>query len=118
MTSMKRSIRLLPQVPFSILIALSLKPRHGYEIMQQVEEDSLGKIKIGPGGLYTTIKQLVEEDLVKEVPSEIEADDRRRYYALTPQGWDRLNTELQYFDNIVKVAKHRKAFEGHEWTNN
>ena len=34
---MKRSIELLPQVSFSIMVALSLKPRHGYEIIQQVE---------------------------------------------------------------------------------
>ena len=49
---MAKQYNQLPQVAFSILLALSLKPRHGYEIMKQVEEDSNGKIKLGPGALY------------------------------------------------------------------
>jgi DNA-binding PadR family transcriptional regulator len=99
---------LLPQISFSILMALSLKPRHGYEIMQQVEEDSLSKIKLGPGSLYTAIKQLVEDNLIEEVADD---DVRRRYYRLTKKGWNRLNAELQYFDKTIKIAKQRKAFE-------
>ncbi len=105
---MKRTMNLLPQISFSILMALSLKPRHGYEIMQQVEDDSLGKIKLGPGSLYTAIKQLVEESLIEEVADE---DIRRRYYRLTKKGWTRLNAELEYFDKTIKIAKQRKAFE-------
>ena len=105
---MKRTMNLLPQVSFSILMALSLKPRHGYEIMQQVEDDSLGKIKLGPGSLYTAIKQLKEDDYIEEVP---DSDIRRRYYRLSKKGWDRLNAELEYFDKTMKIAKQRKVFE-------
>lgn len=89
-------------------MALSLKPRHGYEIMQQVEEDSLGKIKLGPGSLYTAIKQLVEDGFIEEVPDD---DVRRKYYRLTKTGWNRLSAELMYFDKTMKIAKQRKAFE-------
>ena len=105
---MKRSMDLLPQVSFSVLMALSLKPRHGYEIMQQVADDSAGKIKLGPGSLYTAIKQLSEDGFIEEMPFE---DSRRRYYRLTKKGWDRLNAELQYFDKTVQLAKQRKAYE-------
>jgi DNA-binding PadR family transcriptional regulator len=105
---MKRSMELLPQVSFSILMALSLRPRHGYEIMKQVQEDSLGKIKLGPGSLYTAIKQLSEGGLVEEVEGE---DMRRRYYQLTKKGWSKLNDELEYFDNTLKLARQRKAYE-------
>ncbi len=101
-------MNLLPQVSFSILMALSLKPRHGYEIMRQVEEDSLGKIKLGPGSLYTAIKQLKEDGLIEEV---LDSDIRRRYYRLTKAGWSRLNAELEYFDRTVMIAKQRKAYE-------
>lgn len=105
---MKRSMMLLPQISFSILMALSLKPRHGYEIMKQVKEDSLERIKLGPGSLYTAIKQLTEDGLIEEVEGE---DSRRRYYKLTKKGWNKLNSELEYFDNTLKLAKERKAFE-------
>src|SRR2546430_2418536 len=92
---------LLPQVVFSILLALSLKPRHGYELMQQIEHDSLGKIKLGPGALYGTIKQLNEDNYIEELPYEM--DSRRRYYRLTKKGWDRLGSEIKYFENTVKL---------------
>ena len=112
MPSMKRNLELLPQVSFSILMALSLKPRHGYEIMKQAEEDSLGKVKLAPGTLYSTIKQLLSEDFIEEIGPEDNADARgRRYYQLTKKGWDKLNAEMQYYSNIVKISKYRTAGE-------
>jgi DNA-binding PadR family transcriptional regulator len=102
---MKRSMDLLPQISFSILLALSLKPRHGYELMQQVESDSLGKIKPGPGSLYSSVKQLQIDNFIEEIPY---SDDRRKYYRLTKKGWDRLGLELAYFENTVSIARDRK----------
>lgn len=104
----KRTSTLLPQVTFSILFALSLKPRHGYELMQQIEHDSDGRVKLGPGALYGAIKQLREENLIEEMP--FEGNKRRRYYRLTKKGWDQLNAELQYFENTVKLAQSRRLF--------
>lgn len=104
---MKRKMTLLPQVAFSILLALSLKPRHGYEIIQQVEEDSLGKIQLGPGTLYGAVKQLREQRLIKELPTS--KADRRRYYELTEQGRQQLQTELDYFTKTIELAQSRRV---------
>ncbi len=101
-------MELLPQVAFSILLALSLQPRHGYEVMQQVNEDSSGKVKLGPAALYTTIKQLLASGFIEEVPRQDEAE-RRRYYKLTKAGWDRLEQELNYFRSSVKLSRKRFA---------
>lgn len=106
MTFMKKT-NLLSQVSFSILLALSLKPRHGYEIIKQVEEDSLGKIQLGPGTLYGAIKQLREQRLIRELPTS--KTDRRRYYELTEQGQKQLTTELDYFQKAVELAAARNA---------
>lgn len=103
----QNSSPLLPQVTFSIMFALSLKPRHGYEIMQQVEHDSGGRVKLGPGALYGRLKELNESNFIEEVPSE-EAGDRRRYYRLTKKGWDRLGAEMDYYDTTVKLANERR----------
>jgi DNA-binding PadR family transcriptional regulator len=103
---MKRTMQILPQISFSIVLALSLKPRHGYEIMQQIADDSLGKIPVGPGSLYAAIKQLIADNLIEEMPYE---DDRRKYYRLTRRGWDRLAIELEYYKQTVKIAKKRKV---------
>jgi DNA-binding PadR family transcriptional regulator len=102
----KQSSNLLPQVTFSIIFALSLKPRHGYELMQQIEHDSKGKVRLGPGALYGSIKTLREDALIEEMP--FEGNERRRYYRLTHKGWERLNAELEYFENTVQLARERK----------
>jgi DNA-binding PadR family transcriptional regulator len=98
---------LLPQVSFSILLALSLRPRHGYEIIKQVEEDSSGKIKLGAGTLYGAIKKLRQQKYIEEVFAP--KADRRRYYQLTQNGQERLEAELEYFAQTIGIAKKRQA---------
>lgn len=102
---MARQYNQLPQVAFSILLALSLKERHGYEIIKQVKDDSNGKLKLSPGALYTSIKQLHEQGLIEEVRNN--EDARRRYYRLTDKGRKALGAELQYYENSVMLAKQR-----------
>lgn len=109
----KRTSNLLPQVSFSILLALSLKPRHGYELMQQIEHDSKGKVKLGPGALYGSIKQLQSDNLIEEMPFEDESE-RRKYYRLTKKGWDILSAEISYFENTVRLAAERNLLST-EW---
>ncbi|HEU4966660.1 MAG TPA: PadR family transcriptional regulator [Candidatus Saccharimonadales bacterium] len=98
---------LLSRTAFSILLALSLKPRHGYELMQQVEHDTAGRIKLGPGALYGTVKQLVDAHLIEEMP--FEGTERRRYYRLTRKGWDRLGAEMQYYEQTVRLGHERQV---------
>ncbi len=102
---MKRQFNQLPQVAFSILLALSLKPRHGYEIAKQVEEDSFGKIKLAPGALYTSIKKLHEQGLIEELT---ETRDTRRYYRLTESGRGALAAELAYYEVAVRLGQERQ----------
>jgi DNA-binding PadR family transcriptional regulator len=105
---MKRSMNLIPQVSFSILFALSLQPRHGYEIMQQVEQDSGGRIKLGPGALYGSLKVLLDEGLIVELENN-EEHERRRYYQLSKAGWNFLNEDIKYFKTTVTLARKRMA---------
>ena len=106
---MAKQYNQLPQVAFSILLALSLRERHGYEIIKQIAEDSNGKIHLGPGPLYTSIRQLLEQDLVEEIQK---ADDsRRRYYRLSKKGRAALVEELDYYRNTITLAQERRVLE-------
>lgn len=63
---------LLPERPmapavFQILIALADQPLHGYGIMLDIADRSDGRVKLSPGTLYGSIKQLVEEGLIEEI---------------------------------------------------
>jgi DNA-binding PadR family transcriptional regulator len=97
---------LLSPVHFSILLALSLKPRHGYELMQQISHDSLAALQIGPGALYSALKRLSSDNLIEELPNET-ATDRRRQYRITKKGWDRLERELVYYKHLISLSEQR-----------
>jgi len=89
---------------FYILLSLATKERHGYDIMKQVESDSEGKIKLGPGTLYGAIKRMLEEKLIVELDTN---HARRRYYKLTDKGRNIFNSELQRYTEAVELAKKR-----------
>jgi DNA-binding PadR family transcriptional regulator len=106
---MNSTHKLLPQVAFSILLALSLRPRHGYQVMKQVESDSDRRIKLGPGALYGSLKTLNEQGLVEEIDDP--SSSRRRLYQLTDSGRLRLSAELNYFETALELARQRQTVE-------
>lgn len=90
---------------FYILLSLSIKEKHGYEIMKEVHDTSKGKVKLGPGTLYGTIKRMLEEKLIREVKTNNISTERRKYYKLTLQGEKMLSTELKRFADALETAK-------------
>lgn len=99
----KELVRSLTPAYFYILLSLSIKPRHGYEIMKQVSLDSNNKVNLGPGTLYGAIKKLLEEGLIKEIRQK--ENLRRRYYSITQKGGRILNYELERYQQALEVAK-------------
>ena len=101
---------LTPSV-FYILLALCNKERHGYEIMKQAEYDSDGKIEMGPGTLYGSIKRMLADGLIEEAyekPGIEPEDERRKYYRLTDLGRKQLSMELDRYKNAIRLARDRK----------
>ena len=81
----------LPLTPavLHILLALSDEDRHGLGIMSEVEQRTLGAVRLGPGTLYGTIKRMLTAGLIEESverPPPPDDDTRRRYYGLTALG--------------------------------
>jgi DNA-binding PadR family transcriptional regulator len=98
---------------FHILLALSSGERHGYGIMKQVEADSQGKVTMGPGTLYGSLKRMLDAGLVGESNKRIdpEMDDQRRiYYQITGAGAEALAAELERYQRIVRIAQQRKLY--------
>ena len=98
---------------FHILLALSSGERHGYGIMKQVEADSQGKVTMGPGTLYGSLKRMLDAGLVKESDKRIDPemdDERRIYYQITGIGAEALAAELERYKRIVSLAQERKLY--------
>jgi DNA-binding PadR family transcriptional regulator len=90
-----------------ILLALSTEERHGYGIMKQVERESQGKVKMGPGTLYGSIGRMMAAGLIRESDKRRDPamdDERRIYYAITGLGRKALETELARYREVVAVA--------------
>ena len=103
----------LPLTPamFHILLALADKERHGYHIMQEVDERTEGTVKLGPGTLYGSIKRMVTDGLVEELeerPDPELDDERRRYYRLTDFGFRVARAEALRLEQMVKSARAKK----------
>jgi len=103
----------LPLTPamFHILLALADKERHGYEIMREVDERSDGKVRLGPGTLYGSIKRMLGDGLIEEMderPDPELDDERRRYYRLTNLGHRVAVAEAERLERLVKNARAKK----------
>lgn len=112
MTTNKATPPLTPAV-FHILLALSSGERHGYGIMKQVEADSQGKVSMGPGTLYGSLKRMLDAGLVVESDKRVDPemdDERRIYYQITGIGAQALEAELDRYKRIVTIAQQRKLF--------
>ena len=71
---------------FFVLTALAGTPRHGYGIMQDVDELSGGRMQLKVGSLYGVLDRLVDEGLVELDREEAHQGRLRRYFRLTDDG--------------------------------
>jgi DNA-binding PadR family transcriptional regulator len=104
----------LNHADFHIMLALADGERHGYGIMSDIAEITGGRTKLGPGTLYTSIKRLLEADLIEESdnrPDRKLDDERRRYYRLTQIGRKVLAAESQRVENLVRYARTKRILK-------
>jgi DNA-binding PadR family transcriptional regulator len=97
----------LPSATLHILVALGRGEKHGYAIMRDVEELSDGRVRMGPGTLYGSVKRMLADGLIEETTSRPDPaldDQRRRYYRLSGLGERVCAAELQRLESLVRRA--------------
>ena len=98
----------LPPATFHILLALVDQERHGYAIIQDVEERTDGELRLSAGTLYRSIARMVEQGLIAELlkrPAARLDDERRRYYRITPLGTAVARAEARRLTELVRLAR-------------
>jgi DNA-binding PadR family transcriptional regulator len=111
----KRKLDPLPSAAFQILLSLAGEDLHGYGIMRQVAEQTGGRMRLGPGTLYSSIQSLLEEKLIEEVDLREDATlghERRRYYRLTSAGYKLARSEAERLADLLRVARAKKILRG------
>lgn len=111
----KKKFDPLPSAAFQILLSLADGDLHGYAVMRQVQEQTNGRMRLGPGTLYSSIQGLLEGGFIQEADQTGEASveqARRRYYRLTPSGRKLAHTEAERLADLLRVARSKKIFGG------
>lgn len=105
----------LTSVEFEIVLALADGPLHGYGMLKRVERRTEGRTTLHPGTLYRALDRLTESGILEEAPDADEAedaDDRRRYYRLTPLGRRVARAEARRLESQVGAARARNLLKG------
>jgi DNA-binding PadR family transcriptional regulator len=92
-------------VEFHVLLALMGGPRHGYGIMKDIDTITSGRVKLGPGTLYSIIKRFLRAGLIEECEPDAE---RRRCYRLARKGRRLAAEEAERLSALVRVARQRR----------
>jgi DNA-binding PadR family transcriptional regulator len=101
---------LLPLKPalYLILLALTDGDCHGYGLKKEIVRRTDGKVKLGAGTLYRSIRQLVDLELIEESDQRPDAaldDERRKYFRLTRLGRRAAQAETERLAVLVQVAR-------------
>jgi len=104
----------LPLSPLTLLILLVLSERdqHGYDIIKAVQKRWGDTVNPGTGTFYSALKRLLDDGLLQEAttpPGMASEGPRRRYYAMTDLGRAVLRAETERLSSILSTARSLDA---------
>ena len=90
----------LTEVTFYILLSV-FTPKHGYAIMQFIEEKTSGRLSLGAGTLYGALNTLEEKGWIS-----LYGDDkgRKKEYQITALGKEIAEKELIRIKELAQIA--------------
>ena len=95
-----------------LLHLIAEEPRHGYDLIRQIEELTGGHYAPSPGIVYPTLTLMAEMGLIDEAAD----DDGKKIYSLTERGTAKLADEKEHIDHILErldgVSKMGEASDG------
>ena len=99
----------LPVTEPVLLILLSLieQPRHGYAILQDVQEVSEGRVTLSTGTLYGALRRLLDDGWIERFEEERNSSRARQAYRLTPGGRRHLQQKVSRLKQLTRVVSVR-----------
>lgn len=90
----------LTEVTFYILLSL-LTPKHGYAIMQFIEDKTGGRLSLGAGTLYGALNTLEEKGWIARYGDN---EGRKKEYLITALGKEYAEIELARLQELIQTA--------------
>ena len=97
----KKAFDTLTETMFYVLMAFEQGELCGTEIAGYIDKKTLGRVKIGPGTLYTILSRFEDEKLIEETM----VQGRKRSYRITEKGRQMYSDELQRLRQCVEDAE-------------
>ena len=96
------------EVALALLSLLEASPKHGYELMKELEQRSHGSYRASAGTIYPKLQQLQDEGLVTSSSE----DGGKRVYQLTDEGRRTVESEAEA---IAKIWSRADQEEWGDW---
>lgn len=91
----------LTEPMFYVLMAFLHGEMCGIDVAAFVEKKTRGRVKLGPGTLYTLLNKFQDETLIEE----IDVEGRKRTYRLTAKGREAYKEELERLRACLRDAE-------------
>ncbi len=86
-----------------ILRTLQWGPRHGHGIGQAIRTQSEDLLKVETGSLYPALQRLAKKGWVTSKWGQSEANQRAKFYTITPAGKTQLLREQSRWNELVRA---------------
>ena len=100
----------LTESMFYVLMSFLRGQMCGIEITEFVERKTNGRVRLGPGTLYTLLGKFQEEGLIRET----EIQGRKRSYQITDAGRAAVQEELARLRTCVEDGEEESAWAEQE----
>ena len=101
---MAKNAELLPgTLDMLILKAVSLKPLHGYGVLQRIRQISGNALEIPQGSLYPALYRLEHQQLIAAEWGVSDNNRRAKYYTLSAAGRRRLREETAGWNRLASA---------------
>ena len=93
-----------------VLKSLSLGPRHGYGIIQRIQQVSDGLLTVEQGSLYPALYRIEQRGWIASKWELSETNRKAKFYRLTRAGERQLRREEESWDRLaLAISKIREA---------
>jgi transcriptional regulator len=86
-----------------ILRTLQWGPQHGYAIAQTIKAQSSDVLQVEAGSLYPALQRLAKKGWVTAKWGQTDANQRAKFYTLTPEGKKQLVREASRWRELVQA---------------
>jgi DNA-binding PadR family transcriptional regulator len=91
------------ELRLALLALIAESPRHGYELIKEIEEMTGGAYAPSPGAVYPTLQLLEDEGAIEEA----EAEGAKKPFAATQAGRDELETRQDEVETLMRrLGRH------------